>query len=55
MGVATGADAITTQVMIPGDIEWGASLLVIVANGIPSRPVPIIIRPGRDDQPDADG
>jgi Kelch motif len=55
MGVATGADAITTQVMIPPDIEWGASLLVIVANGIPSRPVPIIIRPESRGEDDGEG
>jgi hypothetical protein len=43
MGVATGAQLVTTNVLVPADIETGASLLVVVANGIPSSPVAIMI------------
>jgi hypothetical protein len=45
MGVATGAVVITTEVAIPGDLELGASELVVVANGIPSEPATIDVRP----------
>jgi hypothetical protein len=38
MGVATGTQAITTQVQIPDDLELGDSDLYVVANGIPSEP-----------------
>jgi hypothetical protein len=44
MGVATGAAIVSTQVTFPGDIEPGASDLVVVANGIPSKSVPVMIR-----------
>jgi hypothetical protein len=44
MGVATGAAIITTHVTIPGDIEVGASTLVVVANGIPSSPAAVVVR-----------
>jgi hypothetical protein len=49
MGVATGGAVITTQVTIPSDIELGESNLVVVANGIPSDPVSVLIteRDGR--------
>lgn len=38
MGVATGALAVTTTVLVPGDLELGRSVLQVVANGIPSEP-----------------
>jgi Kelch motif len=44
MGVATGAEIVTTEVTIPGDIELGASDLVVVANGIPSVAADVVVR-----------
>jgi hypothetical protein len=44
MGVATEAAVITTQVSLPADLELGESELVVVANGIPSAPRPVVIR-----------
>jgi hypothetical protein len=38
MGVATGTAVVTTNVVIPQDIEVGDSSLFVVANGIPSQP-----------------
>jgi hypothetical protein len=38
MGVATGADVITTNVTVPADIELGDSDVFVVANGIESLP-----------------
>jgi hypothetical protein len=44
MGVATGMkQLITTNVMLPTDIEPGASTLTVIANGIPSAPVAVTI------------
>lgn len=43
MGVATGAQVITTNVEIPSNLELGASTLEVVANGIPSRSVDVEI------------
>jgi hypothetical protein len=45
MGVATGAAVITTNVMIPADIEIGDSTLYVVANAIPSDPFSVGIFP----------
>jgi hypothetical protein len=45
MGVATGAAVITTNVVIPDDIELGDSSLFVVANGIPSQPFDVAIWP----------
>jgi Kelch motif. len=45
MGVATENTLITTQLVIPGDIELGPSELFVVANGIPSAPVAVNIIP----------
>ena len=45
MGVATGAAVITTNVVIPDDIELGDSTLFVVANGIPSQPFDVAIWP----------
>jgi hypothetical protein len=43
MGVATGKAVVSTHFDVPADIETGASKLYVVANGIPSRGVPITI------------
>ena len=45
MGVATGAAIVTTEVTIPADLELGESGLTVVANGIPSEPTTVIVRP----------
>ena len=45
MGVATGATPVSTQVTIPADLPPGQYQLEVVANGIPSKPVAIEIRP----------
>jgi len=45
MGVATGAAVITTNVVIPVDIELGDSSVFVVANGIPSQPFDVSIWP----------
>ena len=46
MGVATGATPTTTQVTLPFSLEAGSSTLEVVANGIPSFPVPIVVGSG---------
>jgi hypothetical protein len=43
MGVATGAQIVTTNFDIPSTIDLGPSQLVVVANGIPSTPVSVTI------------
>jgi hypothetical protein len=43
MGVATGKATVFTHFDIPEDAETGESSLVVVANGIPSKPVSITI------------
>jgi len=45
MGVATGSAVITTNVVIPDDIELGDSSVFVVANGIPSQPFDAAIWP----------
>ncbi len=45
MGVATGAAAITTNVVIPADIDAGDSVLFVVANGIASAGFDVAIWP----------
>jgi len=45
MGVATGAAVITTNVVIPDDMELGDSSVFVVANGIPSQPFDTAIWP----------
>lgn len=45
MGVATGSAVITTNVVIPADIELGDASLFVVANGIPSQPFDVAIWP----------
>jgi hypothetical protein len=41
MGVATGSTVQSTDVVVPGDIEYGESELTVIANGIPSLPVSV--------------
>jgi hypothetical protein len=43
MGVATGSLIVTTHFDVPAGIELGASQLVVVANGIASNPVSVLI------------
>jgi hypothetical protein len=45
MGVATGTAVVTTNVVIPEDIELGDSSLFVIANGIPSQPFDVAIWP----------
>jgi hypothetical protein len=47
MGIATGAQLVTTSVSVPGDIENGSAQLVVVANGIASDPHDITVTGGR--------
>lgn len=43
MGVATGTKLVSTNFDVPSGMETGASSLVVVANGIPSRAVSITV------------
>ena len=43
IGVATGSALVKAEFDIPTTIETGPSTLVVVANGIPSKPVPVTI------------
>src|SRR5579863_7132550 len=43
MGVATGKATVSTNFDVPADTETGASLLVVVANGIPSKAVSVTV------------
>lgn len=43
MGVATGKATVSTNFDVPSGIETGASTLVVVANGIPSKPVNVTV------------
>jgi hypothetical protein len=45
MAVATGPLAVSTQFNVPANIETGHSTLQVVANGIPSNPVAILVAP----------
>ena len=47
MGVVSVGDtsSVSTQIDIPGDLELGASKLVVVTNGIPSQPFDITVEP----------
>ena len=44
MGVATGRTQVSTRFDVPSDVEPGASRLYVVANGIPSGPVSVIVQ-----------
>jgi hypothetical protein len=43
MAVATGSAPVSTQFDVPSTIQTGASQLVVVANGVPSKPVDVTI------------
>jgi hypothetical protein len=43
MGVATGNTVVSTSFDVPANTETGASSLVVVANGIASDPVPVMV------------
>ena len=43
MGVATGASVVSTSFDVPAGAETGQSSLVVVANGVPSNPVTVVV------------
>jgi Kelch motif protein len=43
MGVATGATPVSTILEVPSGVERGPALLEVVANGIASDPVPVVV------------
>jgi hypothetical protein len=43
MGVATGKATVSTNFDVPSGMETGASMLEVVANGIPSKPVSVTV------------
>lgn len=47
MGIATGAKLVWTYFDVPPTIESGASMLVVVANGIASKPVEVTVSSGK--------
>jgi hypothetical protein len=44
MGVATGMAPVTTKFDVPAGAETGAATLVVIANGIASAPVSVMVR-----------
>ena len=46
MGVATGSAIVSTSFDVPTNPETGDSTLEVVANGIPSLPIPITVVAG---------
>ena len=44
MGVATGSTTVSTSFDVPSGMETGASSLVVIANGIPSKPVSVTVQ-----------
>jgi hypothetical protein len=44
MGIATGKKIVSTNFDVPASIETGASRLVVVTNGIPSKPVAVTVQ-----------
>ena len=44
MGIATGTTIVSTTFDVPVTAETGASKIVVVANGIPSRPKRVTIQ-----------
>jgi hypothetical protein len=44
MGVQTGSLTVSTQVDIPSQLQAGAGSLVVVTNGIASKPVQVTIK-----------
>ena len=43
MGVATGATPVTARFVVPADVETGPSTLEVVANGIASDPLAVVV------------
>jgi len=43
MGVATGASTQTTSATVPPDLPTGQCQLVVIANGIASNPVTVVV------------
>jgi len=43
MGVATGKRIVYTNFDVPSDMETGASTLVVVADGIPSKAINVTV------------
>jgi hypothetical protein len=43
MGIVTGSEIVSTEFDVPAGIETGPSTLVVVANGIPSQPVHLLV------------
>jgi hypothetical protein len=43
MGVATGTAPVSTKFDVPAGAETGAAMLVVIANGIASAPVPVTV------------
>ena len=43
MGVATGGNVVSTSFDVPSNTETGASSLVVIANGIASSPVSVVV------------
>ncbi|HEX3431344.1 MAG TPA: hypothetical protein VHT03_10690 [Rhizomicrobium sp.] len=44
MGVATGSETVWTHFDVPPAMETGAGMLEVVANGIPSDPVEVVVK-----------
>ncbi|HEY1612932.1 MAG TPA: hypothetical protein VGF97_04450 [Rhizomicrobium sp.] len=44
MGVATGKQTVSTNFDVPASMETGSSTLVVIANGIPSKPVAVTVQ-----------
>jgi hypothetical protein len=44
MGVATGSLPVSTNFDVPAKMDTGASKLVVIANGIASKPVNVTIK-----------
>jgi hypothetical protein len=43
MGIATGSTVVSASFVVPTNAQPGSSELVVVANGIPSKPVKVTI------------
>jgi hypothetical protein len=44
MAIATGSLQVSTMFDVPASAETGASVIEVVANGIPSKPVAVTIQ-----------
>jgi hypothetical protein len=45
MAVATGSVIVSTQFQVPASVEFGPAELFVIANGIPSTPLPVTVGP----------